>query len=236
MGLLTKEVPEGWTYDQRDTFFRGWLNTGDIVMNARGRTLACLAVLAAGFGVFSNEGLGAWGHGTISKTDAVMNAEARAQYNRALRQASTAELFELRYTDFATVSVARTAIGHSGIVGALETSNILSEPTRQYTVGDGCLNDTAYDINGGQLQFDVRYSGIASTVEANATGNVPTSAAQAIYNPSTHELTIKSGNTHADDLLFGVRGDALQPIGQTTEDVLATYGCKDAVQYTYQNV
>jgi len=228
MGLLRSEVMSRGFWDQGPLMARNRLNV-------RGKAVATLAVLAAGFGIFSDEGLGGWGHFTTERTNASMNKEALAKYAIALQQASPSQLFALRYTDFAQVSVARAAKGHSGIMGFIETSDIEDNPVRDYTIGDGCLNDTAYDINGGQLHFNVRYSGFFSSVDANATGDVPTAAAQAIYNPPTHELTIKTGSARPDDLHFDVEGDSLKPLDQTTINILGTYGCKPEPHYSHEN-
>jgi len=231
MGLLVDRLEHG----RYTKFTDSYQQAGERHLNYRGKALAVIAVAAAGFGIFSDEGLGFWGHGTKERTPAAMNAEARAKYELVLQQASLSQLFALRYTDQASLSVRRTAQGHSGIYGHMFDNNIEYDKHRIYSVGDQCLNDTAYDINGGQLHFNVRYNGLFSGVDVNATGDTPTAAAQARYYPEKRELVIKSGNTNSDNLRFEVNYTRLIPGDETTKDVLTTYGCKPDVQYSFEN-
>ena len=162
-----------------------------------------------------------------------MRSEAKAKYALALEQASPSQLFAMRYLDTSHVSVQRTAVGHSGIAGFFDTPG---NTERQYDIGDSCLNNTAFDINGGQINFHVRYSGLFSSVNVDETGGVPTAAAVASYNPADHILTVRSGNARPEDLRFDVEGTALKPLDATTQNLLGTYGCKTAVQYQHENI
>jgi hypothetical protein len=201
--------------------------------NVRGK-LALTAIIAAGvYGFFSDKGLGVMGHTTTERSDESMLSEAQAKYKLALEKASPSQLFALRYTDSTFVPVHRTSRHHSGIRGFMDNANSVElNPIRTYEVKDGCLNDTAYDINGGQLSFNVTYHGLSSTLTASASGDVPTAAAQASYNPESSVLTITSGNAHSENLHFNLESDQLSPADSPTKNILMTYGCHESTEYS----
>lgn len=207
-------------------------------INARGKSVVWLGVAALAFGVFSNKGLGAGeaiiGHTGTERSDPSMDKEAKAKYESAKKQASPSEQFALRYTDTANVSVNRAQVEPSGILGFLSQRDYQYDPERIYSIEDGCLNDTAYDINGGELHFSVAYSGLFSSVTASAEGDIPTAAAQASYNPGSNILTVRSGNSQPEDLRFAIENTDLRPLDQTTNNLLATYGCEDEVEYSHK--
>lgn len=97
-----------------------------------------------------------------------------------------------------------------------------------FVFGNGCLQNTAYDIAGGRIygSFNGLFAG------GNINGRVPTAAADAYVNASKpNVLTVESGHANSHDLHFsGVNdgSDYLTPLGQATNDVLATYGCVPA--------
>lgn len=172
---------------------------------------------------------GAWGHGTTYNSYAEMDNEAWGMYQKVLKQASPSELFQLRYTDQAHLRVVRTAIHHTGLASIFDGGGTGWGDGEHYSIGDGCLNDTAFDINGGSLRFDVQSSGLFYSVSVSASGDFPTAAAQASYHPSTNELTVRTGNAHPDNLRFNIAGDVLKPEDQATRDLLTTYGCANQV-------
>lgn len=205
------------------------------------KALALGAIGIAGFFAFSPNELdiqgttgdlisGAWGHGTTYKKQGEMDKEANAIYQRILQKASPSQLYELRYTDMAHIRVARTAIHHTGLASIFEMENAGAGNGEHYAIGDGCLNDTAFDVNGGSLHFNVEYDGLFSSVEASATGDFPTAAAQVHYDPSQNTMIIRTGNAHPDNLDFKIDGTKLIPEGQSTKDLLIAYGCKPHVE------
>jgi hypothetical protein len=99
-----------------------------------------------------------------------------------------------------------------------------------YKVGDGCLNDTAFDINGGSLHFNVNYSGAFSGVSVRASGDFPSAAAQAHYDPNAIQLVVRTGNPQPDSLRFKIAGNDLEPQGNSTANILTAYGCRPDVK------
>jgi hypothetical protein len=211
------------------------LPTLEKIKQSSKKALTVGAVAVAGFFAFSPSELDivgtVWGNTTSWRTKADMNKEAQAKYKQVLAKASPSQLFELRYTDFAHIRVARTAIHESGLMSFFggDSGGIYNDG-QHYQIGDGCLNDTAFDINGGSLHFNVEFHGLFSSVDASASGDFPTAAAQASYQPATHELTVRTGNNHPDDLRFAIGGTKLRPEDQHTKDLLATYGCMPQVE------
>jgi hypothetical protein len=98
-------------------------------------------------------------------------------------------------------------------------------------INNGCLFNTAYDIEGGRL--NVTAEGLFSYV--NASGNNPAAAAFAeIDRKNPNDPIVESGHTNSVSLLFSglESGHELVPANEQTINILTTYGCKVGVQST----
>lgn len=96
----------------------------------------------------------------------------------------------------------------------------------RFTFGNGCLQNTSYDIAGGHIrgEFHGLFSG------GYIKGRVPTAGAEAyVDNQDPDILTIQSGNAQSHDLHFsGAQGEDghLTPMDQQTRNVVGlTNGC-----------
>lgn len=106
----------------------------------------------------------------------------------------------------------------------------------RFVYGNGCLQNTAYDIAGGRIQGS--FSGLL--VSGSIHGRMPSAAANAYVNSDKpNVLVIESGHANSRDLYFsGVDdgSDHLTPLGQQTKDELKTYGCVPAGHPEYSLV
>lgn len=120
--------------------------------------------------------------------------------------------------------------------GSLGSGNGGTQDYNQFFFGSDCLQNTAYDTAGGEINVQASASGFLDSSSASANGNIPTAAAYADIDPKNpNELIIESGHTNSVNLTFtGVEGDApLQPANTQTKNVLATYGCEPGIPITF---
>jgi hypothetical protein len=106
----------------------------------------------------------------------------------------------------------------------------------QFFFGSACLQNTAYDTAGGEINVQASASGFLNSSSASANGNIPTAAAYADIDPKNpDDLIIESGHANSINLTFsGIEGDApLQPANTQTKNVLATYGCESGIPITF---
>jgi hypothetical protein len=148
------------------------------------------------------------------------------QYSKAYSSLSPAEKFTFQYASSVDVRVDATS-GGTGLVGAL------TEGAEDYrvTINNGCLDRSAYDIDGGQITGIINGLFVRGEVE----GDVPTAGAFAqIEEGEPDTLTIASGNAEGVDLTFtGAAGDGpLTPANDATQRILETYGCSVGITNT----
>lgn len=221
----------------------GWDTYRDVEVKRpakAGKVLIGLASLALAWVAVSDRLVDIAGDASTAKevpaatVNANARAEAEAKYNKVFMQAPPAGKFALQYlTETKVVTRVRSIEPNNGngLAGYL-TGNFGSggEHTHIRTVfNDGCLNKTAYDINGGDI------SGVITGLFANGevSGEVPTAAANPYWDPEKpDELVIQSGHSKSRDLHFkGVtEGRQLVPADQQTKNVLATFGCEVGVR------
>lgn len=211
-----KEFDEGdghYKYTQRSRF------------NSLGRSLAvgalALGALYLAFADSKMDMLGDRNAPALSADKA--KAEAVARYQRTFEAAPPTGKFALQYLT-PTDAVVRLRKGGNGPLGLATEGD-----KAQFTFNNGCLNKTAYDINGGDIEGMI--SGVFTS--GYISGEVPTAAANAYVdsdNPNT--LVITSGHANSRDLRFSglTEGSELEPLDQLTEDVLKTYGCSTGLQ------
>lgn len=221
---LTKEVTkddyEGGTYQGRES-------------TVFGKVVFSIAGIAALYGVFSDKYLDVLGDRNTAKAipEDVRREEASVvadqQYKRTFQSASPAGKFALQY--LTTTNVVRSVRNSepnngSGPLGFL-TGTVLNDTDYiQVSFGDGCLNKTAYDINGGDITGLIRGAFVSGEIQ----GDIPTAAANPYVDSNTPDvLTIQSGHANSRDLRFKgvIEGSGLTPADQQTEDVLQTFGC-----------
>lgn len=155
------------------------------------------------------------------------------KYTAAFQAASPAGKFVMQY--LRTVNIDHVeypdAHGWSG-------DNVLAQDGWgaywQTSVGNACLENTAYAIAGGKVDVNLTYGGIFSYVSASAQGNIPTAAAYAEVDPQdSNDLLVISGNDHSVSLtLSGLENkgvDELTPANAQTRNILVTYGCSNQV-------
>lgn len=107
----------------------------------------------------------------------------------------------------------------------------------RFTFGNGCLQNTSYDIAGGRIRGE--FHGLFSS--GYVRGRVPTAGAEAyVDNQNPDILTIQSGNAESHDLHFsGTQGETghLAPLDQQTENVVElTNGCVPAGDVRYAHL
>lgn len=110
--------------------------------------------------------------------------------------------------------------GVAGLVTGVDQDN----QNYEFTRGDDCLNNTAYDIDGGNIEGII--TGIS--VDGYVEGEVPTAAAYAaIDDTNPNILIVSSGHADSIDLRFSglTEGARLMPLDAQTQNILDTYGC-----------
>jgi hypothetical protein len=144
---------------------------------------------------------------------------ANKKYERAWDHASPAGKFLMQYL----------RVVRADVVKHKDDSHAVDE-VYEFKFNDGCLGGTSYDIAGGHFNVSASASGFLSSASAHAEGTIPTAAASAYVSDKNPDvLRVQSGHDHPQVLTFrGVQGDGpLIPIGQTTLDVLKTWGCHE---------
>lgn len=185
-----------------------------------GRLTACVSLAVAGYFGFSNKYMDIEGDAPKKLPVAPAQVVAQNRYNQTFQAAPPAGKFALQYLTSTDVAERGNTDGNSfaGEAGS-------SREDYQFHFNNGCLANTAYDIDGGKTEGTI--TGLFTRGEVH--GDVPTAAANA-YTDSDNpdELVVESGHAGSKVLRFtGVEnGTELQPADQQTEDVLETYGCK----------
>lgn len=160
---------------------------------------------------------------------------AFAKYDDAFHRASPAAKFVLQYLRTTTVDVNVGEYSDGDVIGTSDSY----EHAYQFTLGDTCLANSAYNISGGSIRASADASGFFTVASADVDAHIPAAAAYAyVASTKPDELVITSGHSDSRDLRFeGVtHGDALVPTDQQTRDILSTYGCVDVGGYSYDGV
>lgn len=152
---------------------------------------------------------------------------AAPKYDQVYADASPAGKYALQFlttTDVVTTVRRIEPNNGSGLLGLVsgDPDDKIKVNTR---FGDNCLANTAYDINGGNIEGLITGLFVSGSIE----GEIPTAAANAyVASDSPDTLTIQSGHANSRDLSFrGLsNGSYLVPADQQTQDVLQTYGCE----------
>lgn len=196
-------------------------------LNKFGKTVAWGAGIVAMFGVAKLIGGEHYLDimGDRAKNVAVEDAQLQAQekYDTAFTNLSPADKFTVQYAGTTTVNV-DSKIGGNGLAHAIE---VMKSYTFEF--GNGCLENTAYDINGGNI--DLNAYGLFFHVSAEA--NIPTAMAKASIDASNPDIMhITSGDDPNSTLHFqGLQsGDAIMPVDGRTQMILDTYGCSPGLQ------
>lgn len=187
---------------------------------ALGLTAGGLALLAAGCG--GDEGI-------HSKKEAERYAEK--DYELTWNKTKTpVERYMLQY-------IVPTRVDILDKNGDDDSSTRDRNTYHRFTFGNGCLQNTSYDVAGGHIRgaFYGLFSG------GYIRGRVPTAGAEAyVDNKDPDILTIQSGNAESHDLHFsGAQGDTghLTPLDQQTQNVVElTNGCVPAGEVNYAHL
>ncbi len=194
------------------------LTKKEIVKGSVKATLGVLAVAAGSYLVLANNYVDILGDRPGQRTADEAAEIAQETYNQTFDSLSPADKFTLQYGGKTTMRI-DYAPGGNGILGMIE-------PDNDYRVeyNNGCLANTAYDINGGSFTLSV--SGLFFHVESK--GEVPTAAAYAEKDQENPDVVhIISGNSNSINLNFsGVSSHELKPMDEETNRILETYGCQ----------
>lgn len=152
------------------------------------------------------------------------------KYTSAFQATSPAGKFVMQYLKHINIDHIEYPDAHGLTAGRVEAYVVGNGAYWQTSVGNACLNNTAYDIAGGTIDFNLTYDGLFSYGNASANGNIPTAAAYAEISPENHnDLIVQSGNNNSIELTFSGLEDrtahALTPANEQTKNILATYGC-----------
>lgn len=189
-----------------------------------GKLTIFASILAAGYLTVSDKYVDIFGDSPKEVPVEVAKPLAQTKYDAAFSKASPAAKFMLQYGAVTHVEVNKY-VGGNGIAGAVGGGDDYG-----VSFNNACLNDTAYDINGGTIDghFYSLFSG------GSAHGDVPTAAAFAETDPSNpNRLIVKSGHANSVDLTFtGLQSASeLTPADDATRNVLDTYGCRTGMQH-----
>lgn len=206
-------------------------NTGEIRHERAKRTPKIIAALgiACIAGLFMapkayNLGSDIVGHRDAQVPPAEVRAKVLRDYEKLKEQASPSQLFELRYSDSATLGKYAVESNGGGILGKLGATD-----ANFFEIDDKCLDGTVYDINDNNLNFSTTKDGYLSYTYIERAGESQAARAQARPSQSDHKLTVRSDNSSSPDLTFSVRGTELSPANSTTRGVLGKYSCQAKV-------
>lgn len=211
MGFFTKRVMK------RDYYDGDYEGTA---LNVNGKVVAFLAAVGLGFMMFGDGNMDMAGDSGRTRHEREAREIVTEYYDGLYDSLSPAERFTLQFGGETVLRVDRTP-GANGILGAF------SEANEDFiaTYNNGCLESTAYDVNGGEISFSVR--GLFNRVSAE--GDIPTAAAFVeLSSDDSDRIRVASGNTNSIDLEFtgAERGNALVPASEQTQRILDTYGCE----------
>lgn len=150
---------------------------------------------------------------------------AQAKYRKAYESAPPAGKFALEFLTTTDVQFDTDESNGNGIAGVV-TEN--PDQDAIFTFNNGCLNKTAYDINGGEIEGLI--TGLFTG--GYVSGEFPTAAAYAhVDSNDSNVLVVSSGHTDSIDLRFSglAEGDHLEPLDNATIGILDTYGCETGI-------
>lgn len=198
-----------------------------------GATVAAIAVIGlTGYGIFGDSAMDVMGDESRDRTEDEAREIAVREYGDMFQTLSPADMFTVQYAGITKYRVDARPDG-SGILGTF------SEGSEDFEVifNDGCLANTAYDINGGELSISLS-TGLFVRTSATAEADIPSAAAFVELDPENSDrIRVASGNSNSSDLSFsGIQGrEGLVPADEQTERILETYGCEDNLVETSLN-
>lgn len=220
MGFFTKEVLRLNPYNRKE-YVRG---RG---LTVPGKVAFALGLMAVVYGIFGDSTMDLMGDSHHDRSQEEATEVAQTEYSEMFAAASPADKFTLQYGG-TTVYRVDQRIGGNGTLGSF------TEGSEDYkaTFNNGCLANTAYDINGGDLSVEFS-TGLFIRTRVAAEADIPTAAAFAEVDAGDPDmLRIVSGNDQSTDLVFtGVESDGpLVPVEGETQRILDTYGCQTGLQ------
>lgn len=192
------------------------------------------ALGAAFYGIFADrymDVLGDVNTGEAIPADVVTNEareRAEVKYAAAYDAAPDTGKYALQYLT-PTEVVIDTRIHEpnngTGLLGLVTGTVYGDTGYESFTFNDGCLSNTAWDTNGGDIAGAVRGLFVTGEVE----GSVPTAAANPYvdYENDPDVIVIESGHSNSKDLRFTglVEGNELVPADAQTRNILRAHGC-----------
>lgn len=110
----------------------------------------------------------------------------------------------------------------------------------RFTVNNGCLQTSAYNISGGVIRASVQATGFLNSSSASVEAELPAASAFAHVDSDTPDImTVKSGHSKSMDLHFmNVAGPGpLEPADKQTIDITeGTYGCERGFNVGYEHI
>lgn len=219
---LTKEV----VVTTNDRYHGSGRTYYETRLNWKGRLASlagALALAGATIALFADDHIDFLGDRSKPKTNEELIKTAQSDYDSAFVALNPAQKFTTQYSGTTEVSVGYRT-GGNGFLGTVDAPS-----TATIVFNNGCLDNTAYDIDGGEFSFSA--SGLFFSSAAK--GDTPSAAAYAELNEANpDQVRVISGNTNSVNLTFnGVEtSSSLEPADEQTQRILDTYGCKVGVQ------
>lgn len=151
-----------------------------------------------------------------SRTDAEIAQVGLDRWGVAYSQTSKANRYAMQFLGNTDVDVYDHEDIGSGMLGKPSTSRV--------QIGNPCLDNTAYDTNGGD--FNISVGSLFTHSEASA--STPTALAAV----SEVEGKLVVGSDSNQRLTFIDKDNRLQPADETTRGILRTYGCSQSIADT----